>query len=73
MLQLGEGVPHDEGRAVEMYTRAAEQGLAGAQSSLAICFQNGHGVEKGEARAVEWYIRAARQGEATRTSHLRTT
>ncbi len=44
------------------YRKAAEQGHANAQNSLAICYENGTGVEKIDlTKAVEWYRLAADQ------------
>ena len=46
-------------KAVERYRKAAEQGDASAQSSLALMYVYGHGVAKDGAEAVKWYRKAA--------------
>jgi hypothetical protein len=48
-------------RAVECYRRAAVQGYAPAQYSLADCLHRGLDVERDPADAVRWYRRAAAQ------------
>ena len=45
------------------YRMAAEQGHAGAQGSLGMCYANGDGVETNKADAVKWCRKAAEQGE----------
>jgi S1-C subfamily serine protease len=49
--------------AVKWYQKSAEQGVAGAQAQLGICYQNGFGVPKDNEQCVKWYRRAANQGE----------
>lgn len=39
-------------KAVEWYTKAAEQGLPMAQCNLGICYKNGDGVEKNLEEAI---------------------
>lgn len=58
------GVPRDERKAVEWFQKAAEQGLAAAQSNLGVMYAKGCGVPKDERKAVEWYQKAAEQGYA---------
>jgi TPR repeat protein len=58
------GVAKDPVEAVKWYHKAAEQGLAGAQFSLGLCFMNGDGVAKDPVEAVKWYHMAAEQGHA---------
>lgn len=47
---------------VESYRLAAEQGDAGAQNNLGLCYQKGFGVPKDYTEAVRWYRLAAEQG-----------
>ena len=56
--------------AIEMYHRAANQGLAAAQNDLGECYYNGNGVTTDYGEAVKWYRLAADQGYADAQSHL---
>lgn len=40
---------------------AAEQGLAGAQYNLGLCYMNARGVKHDSKEAVKWYRKAAEQ------------
>ena len=60
----------DYASAVYWWRKAAEQGLAYAQLSLGICYENGDGVTQDYAEAVYWYRKAAEQGYATAQFHL---
>ncbi|MCG8017157.1 MAG: sel1 repeat family protein, partial [Candidatus Thiodiazotropha sp. 'RUGA'] len=42
-------------RAVEWFKKAAEQGLAGSQTTLAMLYEEGRGVEKDPEEAKRWY------------------
>ena len=53
-------IPND----IEALKRAAEQGNAGAQEHLGVCYKYGRGVEKSDEEAVKWYRKAAEQGHA---------
>ena len=53
---------------MKWYRLAAEQGLAMAQYSLGLMYNNGRGVLKDEAEAVRWYRLAAEQGDAAASS-----
>jgi hypothetical protein len=48
-------------KAMKLFAKAAEQGLAVAQHNLAMCYFNGH-VVKNETLAVKWLRQAAEQG-----------
>ena len=52
------------------YTKAANQGNAGAQAYLGTCYLNGTGVAKDEKEAVKWYTKAAEQGNAIAQANL---
>ena len=52
----------DNGKAVEWYNKAAEQGYAHAQHSLGLCYAHGEGVAQDKSKAVELYTKAAEQG-----------
>ena len=61
----GWGVAQDSGKAVEWFTKAAEQGLAVGQFHLGISYERGmRGVAQDRGKAVEWYTKAADQGHA---------
>ena len=45
-------------KAVEWFTKAAEQGLAGSQTTLAMLYEQGTLIEKDEDKASEWYKKA---------------
>jgi len=65
-----EYVAKDYVKAVEWYTKAAEQGHAIAQFNLGICYYNGEGVAKDYVKAAEWYTKAAEQGHAEAQNNL---
>ncbi len=48
--------------AVKWYRKAADQGYAGAQCNLGLCYDNGNGVTQSYTEAVKWYRKAADQG-----------
>ena len=55
------GVNQDYAKAVEYYTRAAQQGHAAAQCGLGFCYKNGEGVTQDYKKAAEWFTKAANQ------------
>ena len=50
-------------KAVEWYQKAAEQGLAEAQSTLGIQYYAGEGVCQSFEKAVEWFRKGAEQDD----------
>src|SRR5690349_19871986 len=60
----------DEQEAVRWHRKAAEQGDASAQNSLAACYAHGTGVKKDEQEAVEWYRKADKQGYGSAQFYL---
>ena len=60
-----DGVGEDSVRAVEWYTKAAEQGETRAQFNLGCCYYCGIGVEKNLDKAIELFTRAAEQDYVT--------
>ena len=54
----------DKEKAVEWYTKAAEQGDSNAQCNLGYCYDNGDGVTMDKEKAVEWLTKAAEQGNS---------
>lgn len=70
MLQLslgqafdaGLGIEKDDSKAVEWYSKAAEQGLMAAMYFLARKYEYGHGIPRDSERAIRWYRTAAEGG-----------
>jgi TPR repeat protein len=62
--KCAQGVSRNMGKAVEWFTKAAEQNLSKAQFDLAVELEEGIGVGRDLARAFYWYERAAIQGFA---------
>ncbi len=58
----GDGVKRDPKRAIELYTKAAERGLALSQSNLAFVYWEGEHVSRDAKKAVEWAEKAADGG-----------
>ena len=56
--------------AIEWYKKAAEQGHAGAQCNLGLCYFSGEGVEKNLTEAIKWFKKAAEQGYAEAQYYL---
>jgi len=57
-------------RAMELFTKAAEQGDVSAQMHLADYYSQGLVVEKNVEKAREWYEKAAQGGSEDAKSHL---
>ena len=51
--------------AVKWYAKAAKQGHAASQSSLASCYQVGLGVSQDKKAALKWLLKAAEQGASS--------
>ncbi len=62
IYDLGIGVTKDYKKAINWYTKAAEQGIAEAQHNLGAMYHKGRGVFKDYKKAVNWYTKAAEQG-----------
>ncbi len=58
-----DGGGRDPEQAAYWFRKAAEQGHAGAQNNLGMCYYWGQGVEQDWSQAARWYRRAAEQGE----------
>ena len=58
------GVPQNYVEAMKWYRKAAEQGLAEAQSNLGMMYYHGEGVPKDYVEAAKCYRKAAEQGLA---------
>ena len=54
----GECVEQDSAQAAKWFQRAAEQDLAGSQTTLAQMYETGNGVEQNAEEAKKWYAKA---------------
>jgi TPR repeat protein len=70
MYQNGIGTKPDVKRAFELFTLAAEQGLANAQYSLGVIYRDGIGTKPDVKRAFELYTLSAEQGLAQAQHNL---
>ncbi len=62
--RVGSGVVRDEGKAAELYRKAADMGNAEAQTRFAEALFDGRGVARDPAGSQAWLEKAARQGNA---------
>ena len=70
MYGTGQGVPQDYAQAAAWYRKAADQGIAQAQSSLGRMYANGQGVPQDDVEAVKWTRLAADHGRAVAQLNL---
>ena len=70
MYREGKGVVTSFGRAVELYTTAANMGHARAQFNLGVLCINGQGMERSRAMAREWWVKAALQDQENALEYL---
>lgn len=70
MYLNGQGVPKDDEKSVEWFTKAAEQGHAEAQHNLGLMYRKGKGVPQIYAKAVEWFSKSADKGFAMAQAKL---
>ena len=56
---------------MKWFRESAEQGNAGAQFSLGVCYEYGAGVSKDLEEAVKWYRKSAEQGDEDAKKALR--
>jgi TPR repeat protein len=66
----GIGVDSDAAQAAGWYRKAADQGDAFSQLSLAQCYASGIGVDKDATEAAKWYRKAADQGNVVAQFYL---
>lgn len=67
LLVLGEditSIPVDSTKAIEMWTKAAEQNYALANNALGTAYEKGFGVQKSLKKALAYYEKAKAQGQA---------
>lgn len=67
---LGDGVPQDYARAALLFRRAAGNGHAYAQYSLALMHEHGYGVDRNRDEAIKWYQQAAKRGDLRASRRL---
>lgn len=70
LYQQGRGVERDQGRAIELYTRAAALGDAEAEFNLGNIYLLGEGLKADEAWALTYYRQAASQGHEMAARNL---
>ena len=70
MYEKGQGIAQNFTKAIEWYSKAANQGFADAQYNLGGIYYNGLGVLQNNTKAVEWWIKAANQGHVRAKSRL---
>lgn len=63
MYSNGQGVNRDYAKAVEWYTKSANQGHISAQNNLGVMYERGQGIPQDYSKAIEWYIKSANQGD----------
>ena len=63
MYKNGRGVRQDYVKALEWYTKAANQGDAQAQYNLGLMYYKGEGVRQNTATAKEWFGKACDNGD----------
>ena len=70
MYAEGQGVPKDSAKAVELFTKAAEQGNVDAQNNLGVMYFVGEGVSRDVNKAKQWFEKAAAQGNEEAKGNL---
>ena len=63
-------MPHDSDKAVLLFRKAAESGVATAQFNLGSCYELGEGVARDLTAAAKWYRIAAQQGHSDAQNNL---
>ena len=71
LYDKGQGVPRDDAKALEWYTKSAEGGYAKAQYNLALMYEHGEGIKADLNQAREWFRKAAVGGNGSAMDHLR--
>ena len=68
--QVAEKIEYCYAKALELYTRAAEQGYATATSNIGFMYEEGKGVKQNYEKAAELYMKAAEQGSRAAQNNL---
>ncbi|HEY4321585.1 MAG TPA: serine/threonine-protein kinase [Gemmatimonadales bacterium] len=63
LVEIGQGTPRDQDRAITLLRDAATAGFLHAQQVLAFRLSTGGGMKKNETEAAIWYRRAAERGD----------
>ena len=58
MYMQGECVEQNGQKALEWFSRAADQGLQGAMTTIGMMYREGNGVERDEEKARDWFRKA---------------
>jgi len=66
----GEGVFQSDTKSLEMLTKAAELGLAGAYANIGLYYEEGIAVEQDDSKAVAFYEVAAKKGSISAHQQL---
>ncbi|MBQ4111375.1 MAG: toll/interleukin-1 receptor domain-containing protein [Clostridia bacterium] len=66
----GRGVERNYDKAFECFMEAAEQGDAGGQNWVGVCYERGHGVPQNYGESLRWYKKAAEQGMAVARNNV---
>ncbi len=66
----GYGVDKNLHKAIQLYQKAADQGLARAQNNLGILYKEGSGVKKDLQKAAELFRKAADSGNELAKENL---
>jgi Sel1 repeat-containing protein len=56
------GLPRDDRRAIELFTRSAAQGLEGANLVLGVDYELGDGIARSRSQAIAYFLRAGGDG-----------
>jgi hypothetical protein len=64
MYAQGSGVARDDVQAVSWYRKAADQGVAQAQTNLGLMYAQGEGVTQDYVQAHMWFNIASANGDA---------
>lgn len=59
---MGIGIPKDERRAFDLYSKLAEAGSAKAMNALGKIYAKGVGVTRDKNQAIQWFLQAAKNG-----------
>ena len=61
-FEQGKEVEQDDGKAFQLFHKAALEGLDAAQYQIGEYYENGLGVALNQNEAVKWYLKASEQG-----------
>ncbi len=64
MYRHGQGVKQDDFKAVKLYSKACDGGIAGGCNLLGFMYANGQGVKQSNSKAKELFGKACEGGHA---------